>query len=197
MQDALFLVFLVVGYIVFWCIRAPKNEEEHKIAEEKRGDYIEQNGVVVTAEYTYEKRESVYGVDCGCDIRYRFIVDEQHRIVHILDKAETATRIPFNEIIGCEIICDNQVAGGIGRAVVGGALAGEAGAIVGAVTAKAHIMSYKVILYCLNFKAPSVEMKLIKEKTSTNSAIYHRAVSFANHVNASVKVITSRNAMNL
>lgn len=48
--------------------------------------------------------------------------------------------IPFNSIVDCELIENGGVIaqGGVGRAIVGGVLAGGAGAVVGAATRKSH-----------------------------------------------------------
>lgn len=101
--------------------------------------------------------------DC---VRVRFIIDQKHQKIVILSmKDDNWEIIDFSDLIGDEIVVDNEVVGGISRAVVGGVLAGGAGAIVGAMTAKKHIMSYKVVIYKRDLGNPKTEMQLISKKT--------------------------------
>ena len=63
--------------------------------------------------------------------------DINRKEISIIDAyADTHKLINFNQIIECEIIEDNTtiMKGGVGRAIVGGVLAGGVGAIVGAGT---------------------------------------------------------------
>ena len=102
--------------------------------------------------------------------------------------------IDFSDLIGDEIVVDNEVVGGISRAVVGGVLAGGAGAIVGAMTAKKHIMSYKVVIYKRDLGNPKTEMQLISKKTTSKDKYYLNAVEFSNNISATIKAIINMNS---
>ena len=61
---------------------------------------------------------------------------------------------------------DSKVTGGIGRAVVGGVLAGDVGAFVGAMTAPEKIVSYKIVIY-KNNPANHPEDEKLNEELNT------------------------------
>lgn len=187
----LFIGIIVVALIVHKSIDEPKILATKELKEEDSQNYITDNGVHIGVEYCYESSFYKNNIDWYKGIAYRYIVDDKNKFVHILDKEGIGQAIPFREIIGCEIMTDSQVTGGVGRAIVGGVLAGEAGAVVGAVTAKNHIMSYKIVIYRSNIQSPTNEIVLIKEKKSIKDADYTNAVAFANKVNASIRAIVS------
>ena len=84
---------------------------------------------------------------------------------------------------------DSKVVGGIKRAIVGGVLAGDTGALIGTMTAQPSIMSYKILIYLANIQNPTLELILINKKTKTKSADYSSAVDFSQKVLASIKAI--------
>lgn len=187
----LFIGIIVIAFVVHKSVDEPEILATKALKEEDSQNYIADNGVHIGAEYRYESEYYKNNISWANSTAYRYIVDDKNSFVHILNKDGTGEAIPFREIIGCEIMTDSEVTGGIGRAIVGGVLAGEAGAVVGAVTAKKHIMSYKIVIYRSNIQTPTNEIVLIKEKKSTKDADYTNAVSFANKVNASIKAIIS------
>ena len=144
-------------------------------------DFISKNNIRRSAEYTYQDKLN--------SKKIRFIVDKSKQKIYISETSGKFKEYAFKDILGCEIVADSQVTGGIKRAIVGGVLAGDAGAVVGAVTAKPHIMSYKLVLYLRNISAPKVEIELITQKTKTKDTDYTNAVSFAENVVATIKAI--------
>ena len=144
-------------------------------------DFISKNNIRRSAEYTYQDKLN--------SKKIRFIVDKSKQKIYISETSSRFKEYAFMDILGCEIVADSQVTGGIKRAIVGGVLAGDAGAVVGAVTAKPHIMSYKLVLYLRNISAPKVEIELITQKTKTKDSNYTNAVAFAENVVATVKAI--------
>lgn len=144
-------------------------------------DFISKNNIRRSAEYTYQDKLN--------SKKIRFIVDKSKQKIYISETSSRFKEYAFKDILGCEIVTDSQVTGGIKRAIVGGVLAGNAGAVVGAVTAKPHIMSYKLVLYLRNISAPKAEIELIAQKTKTKDTDYTNAVSFAENVVATVKAI--------
>ena len=187
----LFIGIIVVAFIVHKSVDEPEILATKTLKEEDSRNYISDNMVHIGVEYRYESEFYKNNINWYKGVAYRYIVDDRNKSVHIMDKEGVGQAIPFREIIGCEIITDSEVTGGIGRAIVGGVLAGEAGAVVGAVTAKKHIMSYKIVIYRANIQEPTNEILLISEKKSTKDADYINAVTFANKVNASIKAIIS------
>ena len=144
-------------------------------------DFISKNNIRRSAEYTYQDKLN--------SKKIRFIVDKSKQKIYISETSGKFKEYAFKDILGCEIVADSQVTGGIKRAIVGGVLAGDAGAVVGAVTAKPHIMSHKLVLYLRDISAPKVEIELITQKTKTKDSDYTNAVAFAENVVATVKAI--------
>ena len=158
--------------------------EDRRFLENKKSiqdKLIADKGVQIDSEYTFENELS--------SVFIRFIVDAKHENVYFSNMGSEFTAIPFSKIIGCEIITDSEVTGGVGRAVVGGVIAGGAGAIVGATTAKKHIMSCSLVIYKNTIKDPTITLNLINTKTKTTDDVYRKAMAFANNVNASIKAI--------
>lgn len=188
----LIVVIIVVIGIVQVTVNGPQVQGMKDANQSAMDKYYTEKRVVVTSKYSYENEYYRNNISYENGISCQFVVDGQNKKVHIFRNATPTLEIPFGNIIGCEIFCDSETAGGVGRAVVGGMIAGGSGAVVGAVTAKKHIMSYKIIIYCSTLEMPNVEIVLIKEKTETKHSNYKDAVEFANKVNASIKAIISQ-----
>lgn len=189
-----FLFWVVlIGFIIF-CVTSSKDQDQklEEMAKEYRKNFIEKNKLGECVKYTYVSWPK----------HYMFIADEQKENVylsllragisssdgplvsrHESYSSEAFVEIPFKQIIGCEIKCDEQTVGGVGRAVVGGALFGDTGAIVGAVTAKKKRTSYSIIIYLTNIEKPKIEIWLTGNDTGKR---------FAENVFATIKAIVAR-----
>ncbi len=167
-----------------------EEQSDRNKAEEKMVDFIssilEKNNVTSTISYRYKGSSSL-------EVKYiMYIVDEPQKCVFVLQNEEL-TKIPFSEILDCKIYEDSDVSGGLGRAIVGGVLAGGVGAIVGATTAKKHISSYKISIIRGNISSPQTSLVLIDEKVETESNHFKSALEFAQNVYASVCAIIANN----
>lgn len=182
------VIVLIIGILIiaipFAMSQAETNKNNREIQSTAQNNYIAENNITRTAEYKYE---NIIRDKC-----VRFIADDENKKIYISDTSMDFIKYSYSEIIGCELITDNQVTGGIKRAVVGGLIAGEAGAIVGAATAKNHIMSYKIVFYFNNVGNPKQEIVLINTKVTTKNSDYINAVKFAESVNATIKAILSQ-----
>lgn len=98
--------------------------------------------------------------------------------------------ISFEDIIGCELLEDNETIqkGGVGRAVVGGILAGGVGAIVGATTRKTQgvVNSLKVKLVLNNILNPYFEINIITTQTSRNDEKYQTLYMLAQEIYSTI-----------
>lgn len=150
---------------------------------ESQRDFIAKNHIHISRQYNYSDSLNTTHID--------FIVDDMNKNICLAKSSSTFQIIPFSEIIGCEILTDSQVTGGIKRAVVGGILAGEVDSIVGVATAKPHIMSYKIVLYRNQVSSPKFEINLITKKTATKDKDYIKAVEFAENISTTIKAIVS------
>lgn len=193
--------FLTVGLILFivYVLHNLLAMDEarikgHKTAQEfNENEFIEENGISITTEYTYENSFFTGNISLDRAVYYRVIIDDTKKKLYVFDK-DHRVGTQYTDIIGCEIYSDSAVVGGIKRAAVGGILAGDTGAVVGAMTAKPYIMSYKVVIYRANISMPTIELTLIKQKTETKDKDYNAAVDFARDLLATIKVIVYQNA---
>ena len=185
-------VIVIIG-VVLILISAVLNDSQRNDERKLHDSSVQQNFIRLNDIRT--------SADFSCTItngafenRTRFIVDDIHEMIYILETGGRSTAMPYSEVNGCEIIVDSQVTGGVKRAVVGGILAGDTGAIVGATTAKQFIMSYKIVIYRNNISSPSTSFVLINQKTALTNQNYKNAVSFAERVNATIKAIMNKPA---
>lgn len=178
---AIFIIAIVLGVILV--SNNGKVQEETKI---KQNQQLSEKGIVKSVEYMFKNSFN--------DRMFRYIVDNEHKNVCLCRQGFANIEcIPFSKITGFEVLTDSQVTGGIGRAIVGGVLAGEVGAIVGAQTAKKKINNYTVVIYVEDINRPKYEMVLINREAKTNDPDYLDAVKFSNNINASIKTIISQN----
>lgn len=132
--------------------------------------------------------------DTANHIRISYLVSNDCKSISFVstrgDTAYPETRkILLSEIVDVQVDCDGEVQGGVGRAVVGGLLAGGVGAIVGASTAKKQITYFDIILTCRSVSDPVLLFRLIKSPVSTSSEQYKQALDFSRKVSASIKAL--------
>lgn len=102
----------------------------------------------------------------------------------------------FEDIIDYELLEDGEsiTKGGLGRAVVGGALLGGVGAIVGGVTGKKKtknlINSLKIKVTVNDTNSPTTYINLINTQTKASSFVYKVAYSSAQEILSIFAVIT-------
>lgn len=102
----------------------------------------------------------------------------------------------YEEIVKFELLEDEEsiVSGGLGRAVVGGALFGATGAIVGGVTGKKTtrkvVNTFKIKITINNIDNPVEYIELINKKTKTNSGTYEKAYKDAHKILSTLSAIT-------
>lgn len=101
--------------------------------------------------------------------------------------------MPFSSLVECEICQDNSVisTNQIKRAVVGGVIAGSAGAIVGASTSpKTDIVKYLAVKIRTNdIKHPLHTITLLQSNYSTNDNFYKRKRQTAELLYATIGAI--------
>ena len=129
----------------------------------------------------------------------QFRVDLEHKQIAICSifPYQKIDIINFSDIIECQIIEDSNTVmkGGVGRAVVGGALAGGVGAIVGANTRASknviNILQIRIITKKISNSLYTID--LIKTEIEKNSMEYRNAMNFANNVYAILTSIITNN----
>lgn len=101
-----------------------------------------------------------------------------------------------NELRKIELFEDNTCAMSVGRAVVGGALFGTAGAIVGGSSGKNKIDNLTMVIYTKNLRQPQITVPIITNRTSKESSIYIRAIQFARNVMGALEIVIEENKEN-
>lgn len=191
-MDGGLIITIVVLFVLFMALGSGGNltiQEQQNLQnsrKDKQEQYIKMKGISVSKEYIYEYQEGLLSKEI------RFIIDDVNKNIYLAETSDIFKRISYNDIMGCEIITDGKVSGSIKRAVVGGVLAGGVGAIVGTMTAKEHIMSYKLVLYINDVIEPRKEIVLISTKKSKKNIECINAMNFAENIVATIKVIVGQ-----
>lgn len=106
--------------------------------------------------------------------------------------------IPFSSIVDCEIVENGStiMKGGIGRAIVGGVVAGGVGAIVGASTrnSKEIVNSLFVRIITSDITDAMKTLEILKVSTSKGSPSYLNAQKAANEIYSCIVSIIDRNS---
>lgn len=183
-----FIVIIVILTIGTLIMNKDLEKSAVKIKEIKNKMHQEINngGGVISKEFTYE--------DILGENQYSFMVDNTNQNIYTCKLDLSGYKLDcfsYKEICGFEIFSDGEVTGGIGRAVLGGVLAGGVGAIVGAQTARKKIKSYMSILYLSNVDNPKYEMIFISssEGVTLDNEYFKKAVEFNQNINATIKAI--------
>lgn len=159
-------VIVMVIFLVQWAMATSKND----IIREKK----EQRIKAELSKYTIDRE-----IRNGNNI---VSLDNKHETLIIRNTSDmTYDIIKYGELLSCEILENNSTVmkGGVGRAVVGGMIAGGAGAIVGANTRKSEIMKELTIrIITSNSRKSSYVIKLQGENLS------NEAYNFINEVYA-------------
>ena len=125
------------------------------------------------------------------DYTFGFFVDGNARRILIADLSTELNRtIPFNDIVECSILENGATvqSGGVGRAIVGGALAGGVGAIVGATTrgTKAVLSSLSIRIVTKDINNALCEIPIVKTETKRDSDEAKNAIKCAQKIYATV-----------
>lgn len=179
------ILFAIIALFILYFKWLIEKEETNEKSIKEYGKYlekqIEETGFNADVKYSYENQKS------GTLIV--FSVDEPAETILIMNSRKQCDLMKFSEVIGYEVVEDNQIVGGISRAIAGGIMAGGAGAIVGANTAhKKQVNSLNVVIYLENIKSP----KYIIAFNATNM-IYSKAAKFSDDVGSTLKAIISIN----
>lgn len=108
----------------------------------------------------------------------------------------------YKDIIGFELLEDGYsiTEGGLGKAVAGGLLFGEVGAVVGGITSKrktkAIVNDLRIKITLDNLSSPMVCIPLLIAKTKSGSLTYKGAYSSAQEILSALSIIVKNNEKN-
>ena len=173
-------IFGFIGFIVSWV----KNPTVYMVNYEKDTNKIEEE--LKTYNFDKNMRYGITGI---------FIDNTKKEIIvkNFIDPSYYT--LPFSSIIECEILEDDATIakGGIGRAVIGGVLAGGIGAIVGAGTRKSKnvVNSLKIRITTKDIINAMRIINIITEQTNKSDSSYVLAENYANELYSTITSIIS------
>lgn len=104
--------------------------------------------------------------------------------------------LDFSDLLNYELLEDDSLvtSGGVGQALIGGAIFGGFGAVAGGITGKRvqkkKIESLYIKATVNNFSSPCIMIPLITKSTKTNSKEYQTAFNLAHQILSAFDVIT-------
>ncbi len=124
-------------------------------------------------------------------VNKQVLFDFESNKIAILDAAANSINyVEFNKIIDCEILEDNTtiMKGGIGRALVGGVLAGGVGAIVGAGTRGLSdiVKNLAIRIITNDISNPMVMITLINSDTKRDGLFYKNCMASAQEIYSTI-----------
>ena len=128
-------------------------------------------------------------------------INKEKKELYFLFNDELDKLIKYESIIECKVIENSNIvnSGGIGRAIVGGIIAGDSGAIVGANTRKSKniVSSLSIRIVTKEIDEPLYTLELLDYQIDTNKQLYanfyKQAMEFANNVYATIQAIIKDN----
>ena len=161
-------------------LKAKQEETEKEIESNKRffADFISKDSVVKV--YSWEDEKSKNAI---CAEKEQFTLISAH-----LDRKYKATirNVPYANLIDCQIVEDNStiVEGGVGRAIVGGIIAGGAGAIVGASTRSSSdvINRLEIRIITSDLSDARISIVLIDRRVNRSCDLYEEQYTLAQDI---------------
>ncbi len=181
------IAFAVIVFVIIWAIikirdKKAEAEDQQKILRiyNASSDYIQKNGVTISKEYTYYYEK---------DLPFaRIVIDDVKKRVYAFPVDAMIYTMPYNIIMNCDVNVDSVTRStGVENAIKGGILAGGAGAIVGALTAKddVKIRSISLVFELDDLNIPKVVVPL----TLFGQGNYDSITKFVNDVKNGIAYI--------
>ena len=153
------------------------------------------NGTTVRSDpHSFVRHTSSRPLVHQCDmLGLRFALSADRKTAYLLYSTKQPTMtVPASKITGCRIIKEGHSLS-LGGAVAGGVIAGDAGAILGAVS-KTHIpVRYSLVIYLNDPLRPSVEYALLTPSGSHAQVAYDTVSRFAESVSSTVCALAEQN----
>lgn len=178
------ITFVVIAFVVaiVWFTITSIQESKHR---------RERHAEILTNK-KYSK--SIFHEDIDVALYFDEVM-KQLRVENLLGR-ETQRVIPYSSMLDCEVLVDNATVmkGGVGRAVVGGVVAGGVGAIIGASTRSStdKTNSMKVRIISIDVNDALIEIPIITIATKRDSQTYRDAEKFAQEAFATITSIIAR-----
>lgn len=184
------VLFVIAVFVIILIVSSCSNYEKTKNSISKNDEMekmLIEKGMSITKSY----KLSIYDVSKG------FYVDEKHQQIVITDN-NLQTELSFDDILECEVIENGSVQknSGVGRAIVGGALAGGVGAIIGSNTGKSYKIASSLLVKIItrNISNPIIQITLLNSSMKIDSPLYKRYREYADQVHAVLTIIIKSNS---
>lgn len=169
------LVALVIGVPVAIVAGIVKSHEQKKRLDE------EAKALKLDQTYTNTAARRI-NKPINCEFRslgLRFAISADRKTAYLLysSKAPTLT-VPTSYITGCQIIKDG-IAPHVARGAIGGGIAGDAGAVIGAFSGPQIPYNMRLVVFLKNGRA---EYSLLDNSTLHTTLYYNLALKFAEDV---------------
>ena len=178
------ITFVVIAFFVAFVVFIIMSFQESKHRRERHVEILKDT----------EYNKSIFREDLDVAL-YFDEVKKQLRVENLLGR-EPRRDIPYSRLLDCEVLVDNTTVmkGGLGRAVVGGVVAGGIGALVGASTKRStdKTNSMKVRIITTDVNDALVEVPIITSAISRDSQTYRDADKFAQETFATITSIIAR-----
>ena len=191
LQVVLILVIIPLSLIVFLM---------YAVAPSK--DSVERQNQYLQNKQKLDEFLSNYTVDQAITIDktvFAVCLEKQAVLIYndITSSSELSYRaILFSSLTGCELVEDQTTifSGGVGRAIVGAAVAGAVGAVVGAATRKSSDVTNQmsIHIYTNNVLDPLYEIPVIDHQISRSSDEYKELLHKAQNICATIDAIVKQ-----
>lgn len=192
---------LVIGYFAFVAlsiglfillivliIRSRNAIKKNKI---KQDNYLSKEGVTYSKVLEWYPRFK--------ENLFRVIVDDKKGYIYVSKgiDPEHFDRIPYSEILDYQLVLNNKVESGLGGAIVGGILAGGAGAIIGnKIASKTYVYTLEAVIYRDNISKPRYVFDFVKKANGGKAKItdpdMQAALAFAEDLNSIIKSVKAK-----
>lgn len=181
------LLFYLIAIVIFFVLVFQGQVKQKQENEEK----VEQ----IVEEYKNSELQKLFVFECYGN-NLIFFRNKDNTVFEIYREHNQNIKFNASELRKVELYEDNTCAMSVGRAVVGGALFGTAGAIVGGSSGKNKIEKLTMVIYTNNLKEPQFSIPIIISKTSKDSTFYTNAIQFARNVMGALEIVIEENKEN-
>lgn len=185
-MGVILLVLLIAAWVYSLKVQMKKDEQTMdsiRAGSEKIGKKL--------ADASFKNSKSI---DLGKNAAEEILVDTSGKQIAICNYLTTELKIlPFSVLLSCEILEDNAVImkGGVGRAIVGGVIAGDTGAVVGATTRSSKSVTRSLIIKIItsDINSSLVTIPLITQEVNRDSDFYKKMWAIAQEVHSTITSI--------
>lgn len=180
------MLILIIGMIGALIYSQSRDNKSAKAASAAADEEILQAGGHIAKEITYSNHPA----------RYRVLADDSLCLLRVYSGARLSqkTEIPFSDLAGFEAYKNGRTTAGIGKAIVGGVIAGGVGALIGASRGgKQKITSYTAVLYLKNLESPTYEFNFNVKDCDDSGITVKQADAFVHEMTGLVRAIVLQN----